>query len=103
MAAKAILIPRGSPQYLLTGGVKNQSSHRCIFRADEIIRHHAEKVGYDLEGDTSQDFKWDRAISDELETLQEEAQFWNMSQAEYDRLAGKALGYVRAHREHFTN
>lgn len=72
-------------------------------RADEIIRRHAKRIGYDLERDAPQDFKWDRPLSDELEALQEEAQFWNMSQAEYDRLARKALGYVRENREHFTN
>lgn len=72
-------------------------------RADEIIRRHAKRVGYDLEGDTAQDFKWDRTISDELEALQEEAQFWNISQAEHDRLATKAFDYVREHREHFAD
>ena len=72
-------------------------------RADEIIRRHAKRIGYDLVQDAPQEFKWDQTLSSELEALEEEVQFWNMSQAEYDRLARKALDYVREHREHFTD
>lgn len=72
-------------------------------RADAIIRRHAERTGYDLERDAPQDFKWGQTLSDELEALEEEAQLWNMSQVEHDRLARKALDYVCEHREHFTN
>jgi len=33
-------------------------------RADQIIRSHTKKIGYDLERDPPQDFNWDRALAE---------------------------------------
>jgi hypothetical protein len=72
-------------------------------RADEIVRRHAERIGYSLEHEKPEGWKWDRSVLEGLEKLQEESQFWNMNQEEYDRLTRKTFDYVRENRQHFSD
>jgi hypothetical protein len=91
-------IPAGIQLFESVGEPQYAAMLRLV---DGVIQSQAKRFGYDLEHDKPEDWKWDRSVSDSLNEIEKRTQLWALSQEEHDRLASKALEYVREHRQHF--